>query len=266
MKKCNYCGRENDNSCKFCGGCGAELPSVSFAEGPSNSEPKQYINNPFEEDEPEKKNDPFENQDHQPTQQPKLKRMDQATHQQQNYSSPYRQTVQPKANADTTDTVCIVGLAFSISSLFCCGTTALLGLIVSIVGVICVSKNGKKGKGLAICGIVIAGIMLFLSLVVSILDLGSSFTDRLNNDKDQSDVGITYSSSIESDAYESTAVSTFTPIHTTESSHDHTVFISTKDNCYHNYDCSKVDNSYSAYTQSYAISRGLVPCPICFPD
>ena len=86
----------------------------------------------------------------------------------------------------------ITGFVLSLVSLICCGLTSPLGLIFSIIGLVKGDPDDKTGKGLAIAGIIISGILLLLfimSLVVwnSFFDLvekvwdDPNFTTEWNN-------------------------------------------------------------------------------------
>lgn len=57
---------------------------------------------------------------------------------------------------------------FAIAGFVCSFLFALLGLIFSIIGLNKANENGGKGKGLAIAGIIIAAINMFLGFIITI--------------------------------------------------------------------------------------------------
>lgn len=62
---------------------------------------------------------------------------------------------QPKTNG-----LAIAGFVCSIVGWFCCGITSIIGLILSIVALSQIKNRQEGGKGLAIAGIVIGGIVM----------------------------------------------------------------------------------------------------------
>ncbi|MBP5262526.1 MAG: zinc ribbon domain-containing protein [Clostridiales bacterium] len=138
MIKCQYCGRENQDDNRFCGGCGAELLLSDFVDPFSESETIKYINNPFEE--MERKT--FAPKPIQPKAQPQKARSSKQTGQ--------------------NDTLCVAGFVVAVSSLFLCGLPAIIGLILSIIGVARVQKTGRKGENYAIWGIIISIAVMFI--------------------------------------------------------------------------------------------------------
>lgn len=68
-------------------------------------------------------------------------------------------------NVKKNNGLAIAGFVLSIISIPCCGLTSFLGIILSIIGLVQINKQDEGGKGYAIAGIIISGIM-FLFLVV----------------------------------------------------------------------------------------------------
>lgn len=74
---------------------------------------------------------------------------------------------QPKTNG-----LAIAGFVCAIVGWFCCGITSLIGLVLSIVALLQIKNRQEGGKGLAIAGIVIGGIVMVLAplmMIVSVL-------------------------------------------------------------------------------------------------
>lgn len=104
-------------------------------------------------------NDPNMNQGYNPNQQPMQPNMQQPV--QPNMQQPmYNQAV--PVQAKTTNGMCIAGL---ICAFFCFP----IGIILSIIGIGSAKKNGQKGKGLAIAGIIISLIPIVCVLLFSLL-------------------------------------------------------------------------------------------------
>mgnify|MGYP000172882995 FL=1 len=70
------------------------------------------------------------------------------------------------------------GLA--IAGFICSFLVSLLGLILSIVGLNQIKKQGGKGKGLAIAGIIIsaAGMVIQVILVIALIVGGASYASK----------------------------------------------------------------------------------------
>ena len=129
MIRCFNCGTENADDSKYCDNCGAIINI------PQPTEPVESA--------PESTAEPIPA----PVQ-------------------PQQQYAAPKAAASQkNDSVCVAGFVTSIVSIFCCGFTSLIGLGLSIWGFLRVKKNGMKGSGLALAGIIISGIMVFVSII-----------------------------------------------------------------------------------------------------
>lgn len=74
------------------------------------------------------------------------------------------------------DGLCIAGFVVSLVSLFTCGVPGLIGLIMSIIGVVRSGKNGTKGKGMGIAGIIISSVSILIFILVAIVYGFSFFT------------------------------------------------------------------------------------------
>ena len=72
-------------------------------------------------------------------------------------------------NTNKTDGFATAGFVLSLVSFLCCGSTSVIALIFSIVGLVNCSKNGTNGKGLAISGIVISTVLVFILVVLYII-------------------------------------------------------------------------------------------------
>lgn len=97
-----------------------------------------------------------------------------------NYSQPYAQQygyMPPAANQQYN--------GFAIAGFVCSFFTSIIGLIFSIIGLNQIKRQGGKGKGLAIAGIIISvakmGIYLLL-IVMIIVGLVSGMGDAMMND------------------------------------------------------------------------------------
>ncbi|MCZ4444152.1 DUF4190 domain-containing protein [Bifidobacterium breve] len=97
-----------------------------------------------------------------------------------NYSQPYAQQygyMSPAANQQYN--------GFAIAGFVCSFFTSIIGLIFSIIGLNQIKRQGGKGKGLAIAGIIISvaklGIYLLL-IVMIIVGLFSGMVDAVTND------------------------------------------------------------------------------------
>lgn len=130
MKVCNHCGSPNEDSSRFCTGCGAQLPEVETPEPEPSPSPDTY---------------------YQPTMAPEYA------------YQPTMNTIEDKSYS----ALAITGFVISLVSIFCCGITAGIGLIFSIAGTIAASKKNKKGMGFAITGLVI-NLLLTLFIILSV--------------------------------------------------------------------------------------------------
>ena len=138
MIKCNCCGRENSNYAIYCEGCGSLLSTVS-----DSTEVKTDVtDNPTSFADEPAQTGPVESG---------------------NYTMPPEYTYNPNpANPSGMefDSMCIAGFICSVSGLFCCGLPALVGVILCIIGLVRTGSNGKRGRGLAVAGLIISIIIL----------------------------------------------------------------------------------------------------------
>lgn len=72
--------------------------------------------------------------------------------------------------ADQTEGLCIAGMIVSLISLMMnlFGLVGAAGLVLSIAGIIRCSKNGTKGKAMAVIGIAVGGISVLFGILVDI--------------------------------------------------------------------------------------------------
>ncbi len=101
-----------------------------------------------------------------------------------NYSQPYAQQygyMSPAANQQYN--------GFAIAGFVCSFFTSIIGLIFSIIGLNQIKRQGGKGKGLAIAGIIISvaklGIYLLLIVMIIVglfLGMGDAVTNDLRSD------------------------------------------------------------------------------------
>ena len=145
MIRCFNCGYENEDGQKYCNGCGAminvpgseepmeAIPVATMVEEPAVQAPVETIQTPVQA--------PVQPQ-------------------------PQVQRTQTRAPAkEKNDGVCLAGFITSLVSILCCGMTSFIGLGLSIWGFLRVKKSGQKGSGLAIAGIIISGIFVFVFVI-----------------------------------------------------------------------------------------------------
>lgn len=84
-------------------------------------------------------------------------------------NQPPYQFQQPNMVNNKTNGMAIGGFVLScVSILMCGGIASIIGLILSIVGLSQIGKNGEKGKGLAIAGIIISSILFVFGIIFTI--------------------------------------------------------------------------------------------------
>lgn len=150
MKKCSYCGSENEDSGKFCKNCGAQLPQIA--------ELKQAVEEPATVVEPVMAI-PVAEAAAKPMEEPVI----------------VESTLEKKNNG-----LCIAGLIVSLVSLLCCGLTSVVGLILSICGLVSAKNNNQKGKGMAIAGIIISAVATLAGLIFFLAG-GSNWIQSVTN-------------------------------------------------------------------------------------
>jgi len=76
------------------------------------------------------------------------------------------------------------GLA--IAGFVCSFFFQILGLIFSIIGLVQIKKTGENGKGLAIAGIIISSVVIFITIIATIaaVAFGILAADRVVNNVD----------------------------------------------------------------------------------
>ncbi|MCR5529099.1 MAG: zinc-ribbon domain-containing protein [Saccharofermentans sp.] len=140
MRKCSNCGFDNDDSSKFCVGCGAVLPeAVAPVATPVAPAPQVKVE-----------------------------------------AAPSQQVAPRAAAPSKTSGLCIAGFVVSLISIPLIGIPAIIGLILSICGLGAANKKNLKGKGFAIAGIVIsilAGLFFLLVVGLALMDMDDYFDD-----------------------------------------------------------------------------------------
>lgn len=166
MIKCNCCGRENSNYAIYCEGCGSLLSTVS-----DSTDVKTEVDTSSIDTEPA-------SQETEQVSGPAYEPVQQGPVESGNYSMPPEYTYNPnpaKPSGMEYDGICITGFICALSGLFCCGLSALVGLVLCIIGLVRTGSNGKKGRGLALAGIIISIVMIILTVIILIAGNGNSF-------------------------------------------------------------------------------------------
>ena len=109
-----------------------------------------------------------------------------ATNKTANSTVPKNENVPTKTNG-----MAIAGFVCALATI-CTGISAILGLIFSIVGLNQIKKTGEEGKGLAIAGIVISSIFMFIGIValVIVAIIGVTIADKAVNNLDLNNLDI----------------------------------------------------------------------------
>ena len=164
MIKCNCCGRENSNYSIYCEGCGSLLSTVS-----DSTDVKTDVGEDF-------------SSTNEPSSEPVTSSSEYASSQETYQSG---DNIPPEYTYDPTpatpsgmefDVVSIVGFIFSVLSIFCCGFTAPIPLIICIIGLVTTSGTGKKGRGLAVAGLIISIILIIVAILILIFGNGNTYT------------------------------------------------------------------------------------------
>lgn len=167
MIKCNCCGRENSNYAIYCEGCGSLLSTISdsaevktdYSDSASyaGSEPEPQAYEPSAEPAPEPSNEsPYEPVQAGPVQSGE-------------YNMPPEYTYNPNPAVTSGmefDSLCIAGFILSITGFMCCGFSSIIGLILCIAGLVRTSHNGKKGRGLAVAGLIMSIFMIIITIII----------------------------------------------------------------------------------------------------
>ncbi len=140
--RCPFCGAESEG--KFCTNCGTRIPQ----EQPPVQQPVQPV---------------------QPVQQPPMQDYVPITPSaepsmaeeyipiQPSYAMPITQPVQNRVKSNGW---CSAGLILSIAGWFCMGLLSPFGFIFSFIGLISASRKHQPGKGKAIAGLILSGIII----------------------------------------------------------------------------------------------------------
>ena len=84
--------------------------------------------------------------------------------------------------ANKTNGFAVAGFVISIVSLIlCCGTISILSLVFSIIGAVQSKDLNGNGKGMAIAGIVISAVGIFLIAIVYALGGYASVQQQIQN-------------------------------------------------------------------------------------
>lgn len=183
--KCPICGNENLDSTKFCIWCGAPLDTPSASAGNAPEASTSPAQDPGLAPPPVPAPSPIPTPSHgaAPTPSPIPVQTNSynpvySAIPQENPSSSFGGSpipIQPAYSGGayaspykSTNVLCIIGFVVSLASILCCGFPAVIGLILSIIGLVFAVKNGEKGKGLAIAGIIVSAILtLFVIFVIA---------------------------------------------------------------------------------------------------
>jgi len=175
MAVCPNCGSVNNGS-KFCSNCGTPLPEEQPVQPVA-----QPIAQPVQQMPPIQQVQPIQPAP-QPIAQPVMEPVVEPTVPpvyQQPVQNVYAQSVTPAANEPKTNGMCKLGFILSMVGIATLGLTSLFGLIFSIVGLISSKKKQEKGRGMAIAGIIVSAIILFV-VIFNIAYLGSEINNTLN--------------------------------------------------------------------------------------
>lgn len=164
MIKCNCCGRENSDYAIYCEGCGSLLSSISDSTDINTASPEvdtassePEVSTPVETSE----------QPAQSYQQPT-----------QDYIPPeYTYTSTPATtNGMEFDGMCIAGFALAVGGAFCCAIPSVVGLILCIIGLARTKSNNKRGRSLAIAGIIISLLVILFWIIAIASGNGVSYS------------------------------------------------------------------------------------------
>ena len=133
--RCPFCGAENSG--KFCTNCGTKIPQEQAAPSPA----EEYV--PITPTAPV--SDYGSGQEEYVPIQPV-------------YATPITQPVQKRVKSNGW---CSSGLILSIAGWFCLGILSPFGFICSLIGLFDSARKHQPGKGKAIAGLILSGIVIF---------------------------------------------------------------------------------------------------------
>ena len=181
MAVCPNCGALNNGSSKFCTSCGGPLPVPEQVSQPVQQQ--QPVQQPVQQ-----QSVPVESAQSQYWQQPAQTQSVPVEPQQAIpivpsqpvYATPITQPVQGRGNRPKSNGFCNAGLALSIIGWCTMGITAPLGLIFSFIGLISANKKNEPGRGKAIAGLIISGVLVF-GLAISLPTVWADVQDAIDN-------------------------------------------------------------------------------------
>ena len=175
MAVCPNCGTQNYDGAKFCTSCGGPLTVAQPAAQQPVQQPvqQQTVQQPVQQAQPETVQIPNPQNQYwtrpseesvpvTPAEQPIPIAPAQPV-----YAQPITQPVQNRANRPKSNGWCNAGLALSIIGWCTIGLTAPLGFLFSLIGLFSSSRKRQPGKGKAIAGLIVSGLLL-LGLGVSL--------------------------------------------------------------------------------------------------
>ena len=175
MAVCPNCGALNNDGSKFCTSCGGPLPVAQPAPQPA-AQPAPQASVEIPNPQNQYWQQPAQPQAV-PVQQPQAVPIVPA---QPVYAQPITQPVQNKANKPKSNGLCTAGLVLSIIGWFTLGLTSIFGFLFSLIGLIVVSKKREPGKGKAIAGLIVSGVLIF-GLAVSIPTIWADVQEAIDN-------------------------------------------------------------------------------------
>lgn len=179
MARCSRCGTVYQDGAPYCPNCGAQEPVYDQPyppQGPAYTQPPvqppqgpAYAQPPVQQPQEPPYTSPMQQQEPMYTQPPVYAPPPVNPYPPMPTNPYYVQPVQlPSYNG-----MSIAGFVLScVSLVLCCfPITAIIGLILSIIGVPQTESRGERGKGLAVAGIVLNGLVLLFWIIMLILPL-----------------------------------------------------------------------------------------------
>lgn len=84
------------------------------------------------------------------------------------YPSPYGAYPPPPPQRQTNG-MAIASLVCSLSGLLCCSLISIVGIILGVVALNQIKQTGEEGRGYALAGIIVGGVLVALTVVVLII-------------------------------------------------------------------------------------------------